>query len=406
MTLLDEFNAQKPPPKVTVAKSAHPKGWEPGVQWDGTKGEAVIRSDTPPDEAMWSRVVADFTGLDSALWELVPGPVQLRAWDQAIGNGETQRATYYRVLIQRRSDTIARTDVDELCAAIMRRKPLRPPTGTTAARALVALASDWQIGKGGEANGGTAGTVDRIMSSLDASTRRVRELAKLGRPVSSVYLVGLGDIVEGCSGHYASQSFTVDLDDREQDRIARRLIIAAIDRLAPLVERVVVAAVPGNHGENRNGAGKLYTRVTDNRDLSVFENVAEVCAANPARYGHVSFVLADAYTLTLDVCGVPIGFAHGHRGTGGGQAKIEAWWKGQALGRQPVADASILCVGHYHHLLVTEATGRAVLQAPAMDPGSQWFTDQTGQSSQTGMLTFVAGTDCGSRGWSDLAVLS
>ena len=60
--------------------------------------------------------------------------------------------------------------------------------------------------------------------------------------------------------------------------------------------------------------------------------------------------------------------------------------------------------GHYHHLLISESSGRTHFQCPAMDPGSNWFTESTGQSSPSGMLTFVADASS-SRGWTDLAVL-
>jgi hypothetical protein len=200
------------------------------------------------------------------------------------------------------------------------------------------------------------------------------------------------------------QTFAADLDRREQARVVRRLILAYVERMAPLVPRVVLGAVPGNHGENRNSSGKAFTTWTDNDDLAVVEQVAEVLAANPDRYGHVSCVLADSLTLTLDVCGVVHSWAHGHQNRGG-PGKVEDWWTKQAMGRTPVADAQILATGHYHHLRVSEATGRTWFQAPAMDPGSEWWTQQTGQSSPAGLLTYVVGAACGARGWSELAVL-
>jgi predicted phosphodiesterase len=171
---------------------------------------------------------------------------------------------------------------------------------------------------------------------------------------------------------------------------------------------LVLAAVPGNHGENRDGTGKAFTTWTDNDDLAVVEQVAEVLSANPERYGHCTTYLADELTLTLDIAGVPVAFAHGHQAKGGSghaAAKLEQWWKGQALGRTGVADAQILVTGHLHHLVVSEATGRTFLQCPAMDPGSAWWVAQQGASSQPGLLTFGVGTCYGERGWGDLAVL-
>jgi hypothetical protein len=132
-------------------------------------------------------------------------------------------------------------------------------------------------------------------------------------------------------------------------------------------------------------------------------------AANPERYGHVSTYLADDFTMALDIHGVVAAFTHGHiaRKSGHAAAVIEDWWRGQVMGRQAVADADLLTAGHRHHLVVSEASGRTFLQAPAMDPGSHWFTSSTGAHSCSGLLTYCVGRDAyGLRGWGDMAVLS
>jgi hypothetical protein len=120
-------------------------------------------------------------------------------------------------------------------------------------------------------------------------------------------------------------------------------------------------------------------------------------------------LLQEDLTITLDICGVPVTFAHGHqfgKGNGGGTvAKIEAWWKGQVMGRTPVAESAILFSGHYHHFVASEGTGRQVFQSPAMDGGSKWFTSQTGANSPAGMLTVGVGLDYGQRGWGDLKII-
>ncbi len=268
----------------------------------------------------------------------------------------------------------------------------------------MAALGDWQVGKG--EGGGTPATVERITAAFDGLEQRLADLRRVGRGVDVVYAVGLGDLVEQCAGHYASQPFTTDLNRREQMRVVRRLILNLVDRLVDAGYRVVLSAVAGNHGENRGTAGKAYTTVDDSDDLAVFEQVAEVLAANPDRYGAVSCYLPSALSMTLDICGVPVGFTHGHVASGGANAaaKIEKWWTGQVMGFQPVADARILVTGHYHHLLVVESTGRTHMQCPAMDGGSDWWTTSTGQSSPSGMLTFTVAAGSG-RGWDDLAVL-
>ena len=115
-----------------------------------------------------------------------------------------------------------------------------------------------------------------------------------------------------------------------------------------------MAAVGGNHGENRKG-GKSFTSFGDNDDVAVFEQVAEACAVNPPAFGHVTFVLPeDELELSLDVAGAVLGIAHGHQAAKTGPEGIEAWWKGQAFGQQAVADASVLLTGHAHFLSVRQ----------------------------------------------------
>lgn len=381
----------------------HPQGWEPGITWSSTGGEIIAKvgADSPEmDPALWALLIEDW-GLDPAITEVVPDSVQIRAWDAQVGAGQTIRAKYYRAAIRMRRNAQTPLEVAELHRVINKRT-IRKATPADGDMAFVVNLSDWQIGKG--EGGGSAATVARIIDALDAAVLRLRELRRCGRKVSTVVLMGMGDLAEGCFGHYPSQPFTVDMSRREQLQTVRMLIARAIDLFADLADRVVLGAVPGNHGENRSN-GKAVTVVSDNDDLAVVEQVGEALAQNPARFGHVEVVLADGLVLTLDLCGVVVGWTHMHQGPGSGQAKIEAWWRAQVMGRQPISDAQILNTAHFHHFLLSESTGRTVIQQPAMDGGSRWWTDKTGQSSPTGMVTYLAGAACGQRGWQDLAIL-
>jgi hypothetical protein len=129
-----------------------------------------------------------------------------------------------------------------------------------------------------------------------------------------------------------------------------------------------------------------------------------------SKYDQVSIPLelnADDLTATMEIGGLPVTFAHGHQFRSGANAaaKMEGWWKGQALGRQSAADAEMIICGHGHHFAMSEATGRTVVQVPAMDGGSKWWTSTTGQSSPSGMLTMNIGLSAGPRGWGELAIL-
>jgi len=402
----EELLSVPEPPARELRRPDHPKGWEPGVAYDPTTGTGsiTVQSDDEPDPAIWEHLIADW-GLDPQRCSIVPGSVQIRAWDANVGDGEIRRLRYYRATIVGKTSNSQQADIDELCREVLKRKPVKVAT-VDEPRAFVCLMSDWQLGKG--EGDGTPGTTRRLLEARDQMVARLKELKKTGKPVDTIYLVGLGDLVEGCAEHYASQTFTTDLDRAQQTRLVRRMILSWVDAVLNLAPRVVLAAVPGNHGENRSD-GKAFTNVaSDNDDLTTVETVGEIMAANPDRYGHVSVYIAQDFTMALDIHGVVVAFAHGHTARRSGHAAhiMEEWWRGQVMGRQGVADADILCAGHRHHFVCSEATGRTFLQAPAMDPGSAWYTASSGSHSPEGLLTFCVGRETyGARGWGDLSIL-
>jgi predicted phosphodiesterase len=406
-----------PPERVRYVAQAPPKGWEPGVRWSVSEGVGTITTDPCADEPsaeIWRELIADW-GLDPGELEIVDGSIELIGWDSPVKGtttGEKIRLKRYRARLRRRGATTAdRADVTELVRQAARKRAVTPRS-TDTPRAMIANLSDWQVGKG--EGDGSGGTVERIVAARDALVDRLRAFRKLGRPVSDLYLVGMGDLVEGCAEHYAAQTYSVDLDRAEQTRVVRRLLLGFVDETLAEVPRIVLAAVPGNHGENRRD-GKAFTNpATDNDDLTTVETVGEILAANPDRYGHVSVYVARDYTMALDIHGVTVAFTHGHVQKRSGHAAqvMEDWWKGQVMGRpfdpaHSPADADILVCGHRHHLVVSEATGRTLIQCPAMDPGSHWYTAGTGRHSPSGLLTFGVGREAyGSRGWGDIEVLS
>jgi len=376
----------------------HPQGWEPGITWDGTTGEISSGAlDTEPTDAIWQELVKDW-GVGGNV-QIIPGSVQVRAWDAFVG-GEMVRMRYYRARLEPSISTEDRADIDALCALVEKRGKAPAQAVENGDKGLVVALSDWQAGKT-DINGGTPEFVERLMATFDRLELHAKKHRKV---IGAIYLVGLGDLIENCGEHYSAQTFSVDLDRREQCRLVRRLILNLVDRLVKLGVPIILGAVPGNHGENRRG-GKAFTNVfQDNDDLAVVEQVAEILAANSERYGRVSVptgAIAEDHTMTLDVMGVAVGFAHGHQIKGG----APTWWVKQAHGRQEIGHADILVTGHYHHLAISESSGRTWMQSPAMDAGSRWYTAQSGASAPAGMLTFLAGESCGDRGWSDLAVL-
>lgn len=358
---------------------AKPTGWQPGIEFDGERGTIVSRpSEGKPD---WDDLIRTW-GFDPAEVEVIE-PVQVRTWDVATADG-IQTMRYHKANLRKRSRDVS-VDVEPLLREVARHKRHKPAGNTEKPRALVVALSDWQLGKGG-----TAQAVDRVLGSIDLVQTHLRGLLRGGRPATEIAVVGLGDIVEQCDGHYPMQAFDAELDRRSQERLARQLILKWVTTLAPLTDRMVVAAIGGNHGENRKD-GKAYTSFGDNSDVAVFESVAEIVRFNPDAYSHVEFVIPqDELTMVLDICGTKVGLAHGHQfGSGPAPVAAQKWWQGQAFGQQVVGDASILVTGHRHHFAVVEEGGRVWIQAPTQDSGSPWFTQVSGRPSRPGQLVFT-----------------
>jgi hypothetical protein len=383
-------------------RATPPKGWEPGVRFDPAKGAGEVITEPLPagTEPDWSHIFDHF-GLDPSRFEIIP-PVEMRSW-QGILDGATTWLYYYKARFQPRSTHVAGVDLTDLIDAISKdRRASKLATGDCA---LMVCLSDWQTGK--RDGDGTLGLIGRVRQAIIDLRGRVRDLRRMGVNVGAIYVVGLGDLVEGCDNHYAMQAYTVELNRRDQVKLARRLAAEVIRAAAKLTEQVVVVAVPGNHGENRRD-GKAFTDLADNDDVAVFEQIAEAFAENPDAYGHVSFVVPnDELTVTLDVCGTLVTWAHGHQFGSGSTAetKAKSWLSLQALGKHAAGDCDLLVTGHYHHLCVAQWGAVGWIQAPALDGGSDWWRNLTGEHSPPGMLSLVVGSGVAAAGWSHLHTL-
>jgi predicted phosphodiesterase len=376
-----------------------PAALKPGVDWDGEDVQVTSEVYAEPISD-WDVLLAEL-GYDADLYQIIE-PVKISAWDVSTEDG-TKRMYSYKAGIRAKQITQYRDDdYKDVVAQIKKHRPMRELEGGDAV--FVINLADWQLGK---ADGdGTHGTVKRLMRRFDLIVERINELKKAGRKIQKIIIAGLGDLEEGCDGHYASQTFTVQLNRRQQIRLLRRLLTQIITRVAKLAPEVEVYAVPGNHGENRKD-GKSYTTRGDNDDVAVFEMVAEILSANPAAYGHVKFFLPeDDIYMIAEAAGKQIGFFHGHVTPNGAdpQKKIREWWKNQAFSKNAIGYVDILVTGHYHHFSVIEYDNEAIhMQCPAEDGGSEWYNDLTGVDSRPGTLTFLI--DSSGKPYRDLEVL-
>ena len=367
--------------------------WTPGVTWMGDEGTITtppVEGESHPD---WSGVLRMW-GLDPEHFAVVE-PVLFNVWGDTLGI--LNRQWKGKVVRKGRQET---ADIDALIQEIKKHKP-RERKEIEGGASLVVCASDWQVGK--RDGDGLKGLVGRWLQAIDDVELRLKELKKLGRPIDSITVLCLGDLVEGCDGHYDIQTFTVEVDRRDQVKIARRLLRDALIRWSKVVPSITVAAIGGNHGENRKN-GKAFTTLADNDDVALVESVAEIFQANPEAYGHIKFAIpTDELSLTLEVHGKIIGITHGHlaRSGAGTEAKLRRWIADQTLGRQRIGDCDILVTGHYHSFKLADWGGVKWIQAPALDGGSVWWRQSTGEIADVGVLTFLVS----SHGVSDIQLL-
>jgi predicted phosphodiesterase len=367
--------------------------WKPGFAWNGETGEVTtypMPNENLPD---WAHVLRIW-GLDPDEFSVVE-PVVFNVWGDT--SGTLNRQWKGKVI---KKVTTQQIDYNDLVAEIKKHKPRKLEKIVTGA-SLVVVVADWQTGK--KDGDGLKGLVTRWMNAIDQVETRWKELKKIGRPLESITVLCVGDLVEGCDGFYDMQTFGVELDRRDQVKVARRLLRDALIRWSKFAPEIMVAAVGGNHGENRKG-GKAFTSFNDNDDVALVESVAEIFAANPEAYGHIRFAIPkDRLTLTIEVCGKIIGITHGHLARFGGtvEQKLKSWLSGQSLGRQSIGECDILVTGHYHHFRSAPLGAIRWVMSPALDGGSEWWEQSTGQNDQAGVLTFVVSP----KGMTDLEIL-
>jgi len=378
----------------------HPTGWEPGINTES--GRICVQQTKGPTEVAidWSDWLTHF-GFDSDTFTILDDTMEVRSWDANMGGGNITRFYYYKAkIVRKRTDNF---NYDDLVKYIARFKPLKTKKKTGTQSYIVALA-DLQIGK--KDGDGLKGVVSRMVQAEHDIVQDIRKARKGGADIGQIVLAGLGDIIEGCDGHYKMQTFQVELDRREQVKVARRLLLRLIRVLADETDKMLILSVPGNHGENRKG-GKAFTTFGDNDDVAVFEQISDILAENPARYGHVKFVTPyNDLSVTIDIEGTVVGFIHGHQARatardGLAHTKIWNYWKNQSHEGTPIGTCDILVSGHFHYYTATQNGSRTHFQAPPLDSKSQWYTESHAYATNPGILTFLV--DSG--GWSRQTIL-
>ena len=379
--------------KVKQAKASTkvPEGWEEGATWDEAKGEGKLTTPSIP----LSESITDWDpwlkkeGFDPKYFFIDADTMKYRTWTGINGD----KMVHYNVTIRKRQKTYDKKIIDKYISEAKKIKRKAPET-TFGDNSFVVIYSDWQTGKN-EGNG-IKGLTKRIEVGLSETIWRYKSLIKAGYTFDEIIVLCGGDIVEGCDGFYEMQTFSVELDDTAQIKLAVNLMNACIQELAKLGPKVKVISVPGNHGENRGRRGKSYTTFMDNKDLQVAWTLDQIFKSNPDAFNNIECIypqhLDDDIVVTYKVKGHVLGLAHGHQFRSGGgafvPAKAQAWHMKQSYNKESyVGYADILVYGHFHHFTLIEDP-RILIGAPALDGGSKWIEQTHGKLTKPGILTF------------------
>lgn len=273
------------------------------------------------------------------------------------------------------------SSMDEIIALINKRKFSAPKTEGTAVYHW--LAGDLQLGKiDGD---GTEGIVNRVLASVDRGVKEYKELRKFNK-IGMVHQAWLGDCGEGNQSQGGKLMWRTDLTITEQYRLFRRLALYAIDAFAPLVERLEIDVVNGNHDDAQRVP--VLTRADDGHATEAMIALADGLALNPSSYGHVKIFVPqkDEMTITREIGDTVFTHAHGHQWSKG---KTFDWWAGQALNNHSAAASQFLLHGHEHEFKIQSKKDRTQVCVPTFESESTWWKHRYGDVAKTGALSMI-----------------
>lgn len=360
-----------------------PKDHRPGIDFDGTEGTATTPGyESEPEN--FDAFLID-AGLDPTDIDVIP-PVRTSRWQQQ-KDGELIWLTSYRFTFRKKTG-----DLNLPLLIQEAQKKIKPvKLGKPNPRCLVVLWSDLQVGKV-DYRGDTQSLLERV----ELTKAKLLRMVKDEKP-EKVIFADLGDTVENFyNANAPQQNYSNDLSIMDQVDLATSLAWSTLRAIAEIVPDVTYASVGSNHCQFRMN-GKAIGKPTDDWGVFIGRQLARLAKETGAN--NVRFTEPQPWDESLaikvweDDDTHVLGVVHGH------QARrpdmMGTWWRQQAFGSQPVADASLLIHGHWHHLRITElgstprGTSRFMVMAPTMDNGSNWFRQTTGEDSIPGLAVLM-----------------
>ena len=358
-------------------------GYTPTTEYDGSRG--FIQTGALKEPPEFTELLR-FFGYDPTEVRIV-GTLKTSRWQQ---REDGDWLSSYRFAIA--PATV--TNLDEIVASVKARKPSKAETPVTDGNPFHWLAGDLQLGKiDGD---GTQGIVDRVCQSIENGVKEYKRLRRT-RSLNLVHQAWLGDCGEGNQSQGGRNMWRTELTITEQYRLFRRLMLYAIDSFQPIVERIEVDVVNGNHDDVQRFQN---TRADDGHATESAIALADALQLNKAVYGSVKIFVPnkDESMVTREIGSSVFTHLHGHQF---GKGKAFQWWSGQALNLQSPAASHFLLHGHEHEFQVHAKKERVEICVPTFESRSQYWVDRHGDIARTGALIMV--TD--GRDFSDLTIV-
>ena len=351
----------------------------------------------------WSPILRSF-GLDPNVFMVVDDKVRMSKWQQSRRTDDGDRDVIwlysYKAIFKRKAGVYLsedelnkyRTDLNKWKPTKFQNKSNENPT------TFVVNWADWQLGK--SAGGGIDATIARVLESFDKTVARIKELRKLGRNIDEIVISNMGDPIEACTGHYASQEFSVQATQRQQLLLALDLWTLGVKTIAPLAEKVKFVSTLSNHGEWQRRNGKNFTTDSDSADGFLADTLKRIFEGTD--FVTEWIIPHDEMCVQIETNNVPVAFTHGHKITG----KEIDWLRGQSIKllRDHSKEPKLWVTAHKHHVKLDDFGPWWRFQCPSLDGGSKWYEDSAAAWSTPGTLTFIIDPK-NKNYWSDMEVL-
>ena len=373
MSLEDKLEAMRKYP------AADDVTYTPRTEFDGGQGFIQTGPMTAqPDD--YVAILKEF-GYDPKRVRIVGHPKvsrwQQRARIRGTSEYETSWLCAYRFTIADVAGHADTSDIDRIVKAA-RKAPKRGTPGHW----FVFQAGDLQIGKRSR-DGSTDQILQRYFESVESAVAEFKTLKRLG--IEGIQISMPGDLCEGNQSQGQRNLWLTAETITEQGRILRRIMMHTVEAFAPLVDKVTLDVVNGNHDQAQRSQN---TFPGDGWATEAAIAVSDALGLNPSCYNHVDVRVPEQWSgsMTVPVGDSIVTVIHGHQWRPNAGMR---WWSEQALHHQPAGASHVLQSGHYHSWHVETTENRTWIQSSTYDCGSDWYRDTKGATARRGGLTYL-----------------